>query len=337
MTTRRQRHLAGMVATVLAGLVALTSGGRPDPSSAFSVVDSTGSPVVLPAAPMRIVSLVPSATEIIWAVGGQDRLAGVTDFCDFPAAARAKPRVGGMIAPSLEAIVALRPDVVIVTSEGNRRETFDQLRRLGIPTYQVAPQSVEGVLATVVRLGELTGRASAGQALARNLRQRIDAVAARVAPLPRPRVLYVVWPDPLIVPGRAALVSELIRLAGGDSVTADVPGTYPRYSPEAAIARSPQVIFLARHAAGAAGPGSARDPLTREKWERFGGLPAIRSGRRHAVDGGLLHRYGPRMVDGLEALARLTHPEAFGPTGGGPGSESRPGSSTMRTGRARRT
>jgi cobalamin transport system substrate-binding protein len=295
---------------VLAGLVALGAGAWPAAGRAFPVIDPTGRTVTLRAAPRRIVSLVPSVTEILFAIGAQDRLVGVTDFCDFPPEARQKPRVGGMVAPSLEAIVALRPDLVVVTSAGNREETFEQLRRLRIPVYQVAPQSIEEVLTAIVRLGEVTGPAEAGVTLAAALRRRIEGVAARVAPFPRPRVLYVLWPDPLIVPGRGAVISELIRLAGGDSVTADVPEAYPRYSAESAIAKSPQVIFLARH--GSAQVPATVDPIAREKWERFGGLPAIRTGRLHAVDGNLLHRYGPRMVDGLEMLAQLTHPEAFG-------------------------
>ena len=117
-----------------------------------------------------------------------------------------------------------------------------------------------------------------------------------------------------MVPGRGALISELIRLAGGDSVTADVPEAYSRYSSEAAIAKSPEVVFLARHGS-AQGAAATGDPMVREKWERFGNLPAIGTGRLYAVDGSLLHRYGPRMVDGLEMLARLTHPEAFGRRG----------------------
>src|SRR5436309_1273602 len=125
-----------------------------------------------------------------------------------------------------------------------------------------------------------------------------------VAALPRPRVLYVLWPEPLIVPGRGALVSELLALAGGDSVTADAAEPYPRYSLEAAVARAPEVIILASH-------GSAQGPLDRAKWERFTSLPAVKAGRLYTADGNLLHRYGPRVVDGLERLARLIHPEAF--------------------------
>lgn len=276
----------------------------PEAASAFTVTDQTGRRVVLPAPPARIVSLVPSVTEIVFTIGTQDRLAGVTDFCDYPVAARQKPSVGGMISPSLEGIVALKPDLVVATPAGNRHETFDQLARLKIPVYLVNPVAVSDVLDLIARLGRLTDRGDPADRLVATLRARVQSVSARVADRPRPRVLYVLWPDPLIVPARGALVSELIALAGGDSVTADGGQGYPRYSLEAALARNPEVIVVASHDA-------TRSSLVRSQWERFTGVPAVSAGRLHTVDGNLMHRYGPRIVDGLEVLARLIHPEAF--------------------------
>jgi len=243
-------------------------------------------------------------TETVFTIGAQDRLVGVTDFCDYPAAARQKASVGGMISPSLEGIVALKPDLVVATTAGNRHETFDQLARLKIPVYLVNPVAVRDVLDLIARLGRLTDRVEAADRVAAALRERIQAVSARVAGRPRPRVLYVLWPDPLIVPARGALVSELIGLAGGDSVTADGGEGYPRYSLEAALARNPEVILVASHDA-------TRSPLVRSQWERFTQVPAVSAGRLHTVDGNLMHRYGPRIVDGLEVLARLIHPGAF--------------------------
>ena len=279
-------------------------------ASALDVTDQTGRPVTLRAAPRRIVSLVPSVTELIFAIGAQDLLVGVTDFCDYPPAARKKPSVGGMLSPSLETLVSLKPDLVIATTAGNREETFTQLQQLHVPVYLVNPEGLADVLDLIRRLGGLTHHEEPAARLAASLQARVDAVVERVKPLPRPRVLYVLWPDPLIVPGRGALVSELLRLAGGDSVTADLAEPYPRFSLEAAVARSPEVIILASH-------GSGQGRMAREKWERFRSLPAVKAGRLYMADGNLLHRYGPRMVDGLEGLARLIHPEAF-PTGGAP-------------------
>ena len=273
-------------------------------AAAFTVRDMLGREVTLAAPPARIVSLVPSVTEIVYDLGAENHLAGVTDFCDYPPAARGKPRVGGMIDPNLEAIVALKPDLVIATTEGGREETVAQLKRLRIPTYLVAAHRVSDMTALIARVGELTERRDAAATLVARLEQRIAAVTRAVLTRPRPRVLYVLWPEPLIVPGREALVTELIRLAGGESITAGEGDSYPRYSLEAAVAKAPEVILLANHGAGTG-------PVHEEKWRGLTSLPAIRAGRLQRVNGDLLHRYGPRIVDGLEQLARAIHPEAF--------------------------
>lgn len=297
-----RRALAAALALGLALAGAALAG--PAPPDTRRVTDMRGRLVTLPAAPTRIVSLVPSATEILFALGADDRIVGVTDFCDFPPAARAKPRVGGMLAPSLEAVVALRPDLVVATDAGTRRETVARLAELGLPVYLVGARRVAEAFEVIDRLGALTGRAEAAAALRARLAQRVQEIARAVADRPRPRVLYVLWPEPLLVPGRQAIVTELIALAGGASVTADEPGDYPRLSLEAVVARAPEVIVLARH-------GAAAPPLARDPWDRLRSVPAVRAGRVHGIDGDLVHRYGPRLVDGLLELARTFHPEVF--------------------------
>jgi iron complex transport system substrate-binding protein len=294
----------------------------PGSAWALSVVDQTGRTLTLPASPRRIVSLVPSVTEVLYAIGAQDALVGVTDFCDYPPEAKRKPRVGDMLSPNLETLVILKPDLVVATRSGNREETFDQLKRLGIPVYLVDPTTVGDVLRLVSDLGELTGHRAGAAAVEKDLERRIAAVRDRVAGRPLPRVLYVLWPEPLIVPGKGSLVSELIALAGGASVTADQGQGYPRMSLEAAVGRTPEVIILARH-------GSRVGPAAREQWQRLESMPAIKSGRLYMADGDLMHRYGPRVVVGLESLARIIHPEIFGhpEVFGQPETQERPGAS----------
>ena len=281
------------------------------PAAALSVVDQTGRTLALPGPPRRIVSLVPSVTEVLYAIGAQGTLVGVTDFCDYPPEARRKPHVGDMLSPNLETLVTLKPDLVVATRSGNREETFDQLKRLGIPIYLVDPVTVDDVLRLVSDLGDLTGHRERAVLVDRDLERRIAAVQDRVKGRPQPRVLYVLWPEPLVVPGRGALVSELIALAGGASVTADQGQGYPRMSLEAAVGRAPEVIVLARH-------GSRIGSAGREQWLRLESMPAIRSGRLYIADGDLMHRYGPRLVVGLEKLARMIHPEAFDSPAGSP-------------------
>ena len=292
--------IARVTGLVLAFCLALLAGNV----SALTVRDMQGREIVLAGPPQRIVSLVPSATEMIFALGGEARLVGRTDFCDYPSAARAKPSVGGMINPNLETLVTLKPDLVIVTSAGNRQETFAQLTRLRIPVYEIGAERIAEVKEVARHLAALTGRETAVTPLLDAIDRRVTAVREAVRPFGRPRVLYVLWPDPLIVPGRRALVTDLIDIAGGDSLTAADADDYPRYSLEAAVAKSPEVIVLANH-------GSKSGPIALERWKRLTSLPAIKTGRVHSVDGNLMHRYGPRVLDGLDQLARAIHPEAF--------------------------
>jgi ABC-type Fe3+-hydroxamate transport system substrate-binding protein len=291
------------LAAVLTALTLLAA----SPASALTVRDMLGRPVTLPAPPARIVSLVPSVTEIVFSLGAQDRLVGRTDFCDHPPAVRGKPSVGGMVNPNLETLVALKPDLVIGTDEGNREETFGQLERLRIPTYLVHANRIAETVDLIARVGELTGRRADVPRLTGEMLARVEAVRRAVAPFPRPRVLYVLWPDPLIVPGRASMLTELIEIAGGVSITASDADAYPRFSLEAAVTRAPEVIILADHSTGASTAGRAAP----EKWQRLMSVPAIRAGRLHSADLSVLHRYGPRVPDGLETLARMIHPEAF--------------------------
>jgi cobalamin transport system substrate-binding protein len=277
------------------------------PAVTLSLRDMLGREVVLPGPPARIVSLVPSVTEIVFSLGAQDRLVGRTDFCDYPLAVRAKPSVGGMVNPNLETLVALKPDLVIGTDEGNREETFRQLERLRIPTYLVHANRIAETVDLIARVGELTGHQADAPRLTGEMLRRVEAVRRAVAPFPRPRVLYVLWPDPLIVPGRASMLTELIEIAGGVSITAGDGDAYPRLSLEAAVTRAPEVIILADHSTGASTAGRAAP----EKWQRLVSVPAIRAGRLHSADLSILHRYGPRVPEGLETLARMIHPEAF--------------------------
>ncbi len=297
--------------TALARALALVLLLLPGSAWALTLVDQTGRSLTLPAPPRRIVSLVPSVTEVLFAIGAEALLVGVTDFCDYPPEAKGKAHVGDMLSPNLETLVTLKPDLVVATRSGNREETFDQLKRLGIPVYLVDPITVDDVLRLVADLGELTGHRERAAAVAKDLERRIAAVRETVARHPQPRVLYVLWPQPLIVPGKGALVTELIGLAGGASVTADQGQGYPRMSLEAAVGRAPEVIILARH-------GSRSGPAAREQWARLESMPAIKSGRLYMADGDLMHRYGPRVVVGLEALARMIHPEAFASPGQAP-------------------
>lgn len=275
------------------------------PAQAETVRDMVGREIPLPAAPRRIVSLVPSVTEILFSLGADDLLVGVTTLCDYPPAALSKPKVGGIVNPSLEAILSLRPDLVLATTEGNRESTVQQLVGLGIPTYVVSPKTFPGVEDSILRIGKLTGREAAARRLVEDLRRRAERVVQAIRDRPRPSVLYLVWADPVVVPGRDTLITDLIRMAGGASLSGEEPMDWPRLSLEQVVTRAPEVIMVATDSRGHVG-----DALRRWREQKIL-VPALRTGRIHAIDGNLVHRPGPRVVEGLEALARAIHPGAL--------------------------
>jgi iron complex transport system substrate-binding protein len=293
----RRSRIAPAVALTLAGLAAWSPA-----VTAGEVTDMLGRRLRIPDHAARIVSLAPSITETVFVLGDGERLVGVTDYCDYPPEATRKPRVGGISTPSLEAILALRPDLVVATSESNYAEHVERLTSLGLPVYVIRPVDFETVLESIERVGEVLGRAAAARARVAAMRRDADALARAVAGAPRPRVLYVVWPNPLIAPGRGTLISELIERAGGESVTRAEPLPYPRLSLETVVERRPDRIIVGRH-------GQATVEELLRGWERLGSISAAREGRVYGVDGDLVHRPGPRMVEALRALARVIHPE----------------------------
>jgi cobalamin transport system substrate-binding protein len=269
--------------------------------AAREVTDETGRRVNVPDNPRRIVSLAPNITEIIYALGLEDRLVGDTDYCDYPPAARQKPHVGSLLNPSLEEIVALKPDLVLGDAEANRRETADQLERLGIPLYGLSAHSVEDTLRSVDDLGRVLGRDTEGRTLVAGLRERIEAVERKVAGKPRPKVLFVVWYQPLITAGAQTFIADVIRIAGGDSVSNDLKGEWPRLNLESALVRDPDVILF---------PKTSSFSPHLEEFRRLPGwkdFRAVRDGRMYFISD-MINRPGPRLIDSLEEVASILHP-----------------------------
>jgi iron complex transport system substrate-binding protein len=284
-------------------VLALLLAGAPVPALAMEpVADMLGRRVAVPARPVRVVSLAPSLTEVAYAVGAGDRLVAVTDNCDFPPEVAGKPRIGGIYNPNFEAILSARPDLVLATTEGNREEHLRRLLALGLAVYVVKPVDLPSVLDAIGRVGRVLAQAAETERLVAALRRDADGVARAVDGARRPRVLYVVWGSPLIVPGRDTLLTDLIRRAGGESVSGEEPQDYPRFSMEEALARRPERIVLGGH-----GRRSVEEHL--RLWPQLRLLAAAREGRVGVVDGDLTHRPGPRVIEALRELARLIHPE----------------------------
>lgn len=291
---------------ILAALCVLSG---PASVQAATVPDMLGRPVAIPSGPLRVVSLAPSLTEVVFALGRADWLVGVTDFCDYPAAARSKPRVGGPMTPNLERIVQARPNLVLVTAEGNPLETVARLEQLGIPIFAVKPETYPGILASIRSLGRVLGADAAAAGLVREMEERVAAVQRRVAGRARPRVLYLVWTDPLVAAGVATFVNDLLDMAGGVNVIRERTVPYPRLSWEEVVGRAPEVILVANHR-GQDSP-STGEGLPLARWSAWQSIPAVRAGRVLQLPGDLTLRPGPRVVEGLEGLARAIHPEVF--------------------------
>lgn len=268
------------------------------------VTDELGRRVELSVRPRRIISLAPSVTEMLFALGVGDRVVGVTSLCDYPPEATMKEKVGDVMTPSLERIVALAPDLVIISTATQLELFAKRLIEIGVPVYVVKANRLEDVLATLRHLGDVTGEVRAAEALTRSLQARIERVVERTRTLPRPRVLLVVQRDPLIVAGREAFLTDLVEKAGGRSITADAQREWTLYSLESVLARAPEVIVIPSHE-------TQSQRLPNLQWSALADTPALRNKRVYTINADLLMRPGPRLVEGLEELARLLHPEAF--------------------------
>jgi iron complex transport system substrate-binding protein len=269
-------------------------------------VDEAGRTVRVPQPVQRIVSLAPSLTETIYALGLQDRLVGDTDYCDFPADAQKKTKVGGVTNPSLEEIAALRPDLVLVT-EVNRLETLHALDSLGIPTYATDPHTVAEILSSTERLADVLGVPEAGATLAADLQRHLSDLQQRLSGLTPRRAIFIVWPDPLISVGKHTFIADALRLAGASSIV-DSSQDWPQMSLEEVVRLQPDfLVFAASHS------DSGQDQFDvladRPGWR---GLDAVRN-RRFAVISEAVNRPAPRIVSAIEDLARQLHPEAFPP------------------------
>jgi len=275
-----------------------------DPATSREVVDEAGRRVRVPLHPERIVSLAPNLTETVYAIGAGDRLVGDTTYCDYPEAAKAVAKVGDTLHPSLERIIALRPQLILV-STASQLETFtDQLQERCISVYVTDPHDLEAVFRSIKQLGELLDEPEHAGKLVEDLRARATAVEQTVIDQPRLKLFYQLSRAPLYTAGQESFVTDLIRRAGGESVTASVAGAWPRYSDEAALAAHPEAIIMASEdAMGTASKTELAEPLKHS--------PAAQSGRVYTINGNLLSRPGPRLVDGLEEMAHALHPESF--------------------------
>lgn len=271
----------------------------PPARAAQTVTDDLGRRVTLPRPPQHIVSLAPSVTEVLFAVGAGGKVAGDTVYCDWPPAARTLPHVGGPITPNAEKILALRPDLIILADQTLPRAQADALAaRWRTPVYVTAAATYGGVEKNIADLGALAGSPKATADTLARMRTAQAAVGRAVSGRPRPRVFVVVWDKPLMTAGGGSFIGDLIRLAGGANVAERMGESYPSYSPERLLREQPDIVLT----------GVNRKALT---FPGAGALRAVRSRHVFAVTGDWTDRPGPRLGWGLLAVAKALHPEGF--------------------------
>ena len=265
-------------------------------------LDVLGQPAVA-SRPKRVVSLAPSVTETVFALGFGDRLVGVTTYCDYPAEAQKLPKIGGFMSPSLEAIVAKRPDFVIGVSSATDPVKAREMERLGLKVTLISLASVSDILNSIKSIARLLGSPQAGEKLVRKITLQFDEVKKRVAPAPLRSILLAVGLRPLVAVGGKNYIDELITLAGGKNIAGNAAQPWLNLPDEYVVAKAPQVIIEA-------GMGSERGP-SGKNWSDLPSIPAVKERRVYAYQSDKILRPGPRIGEGLEEIARLVHPECF--------------------------
>ena len=263
------------------------------------VTDETGRTVTVPDHPHRIVCLVPSITDTVFALGSGDDVVAVSDYTKYPPAALKKPSIGSLVKPSIETILSFHPDLVLGTSIPGSTETANQLQTVGVPVYLVDPHGLAGILRSVGSVGEALNRVPEATALNASLSKRIETVRVHSAGKPAPRVLVPVWYDPIITIGRNAFISEIVETAGARSVTDDLLPDWPEVSMETVVTRAPEALVLIR--------GGKLSVEMLRKQPGWSSLPAIQAGKVYFVDSGI-QEPSPVAIDALEELSREFHP-----------------------------
>jgi iron complex transport system substrate-binding protein len=266
----------------------------------ISVVDDLRRMVDLPHPAERIVSLAPSITECLFALGAADQVKGVTDFCNYPPEAGLKPHVGGMINPSIEAVVGLEPDLIVLSMEGNIREDFRRLTSFGTPVFVSNPRTLEGIYRSLRALGTLTGKEAIARHFVAGLTSRENAIRSAAEGKPPVRVLLFVSVQPLMCAGSNTFIDELLRVAGGTNLASRAHGTYPQYSRENVITDDPEVIIVMSDIL-------ARGATLTALFPEWGSVDAVRKGRVFRIDADIVSRPGPRALDALEKLFHILH------------------------------
>jgi iron complex transport system substrate-binding protein len=272
-------------------------------AEALNFIDQAGREVTLSGHPRRVVSLAPSITEIVYALGAQQLLKGATLYSDHPEEAKMLPRVGSYVKLDLERIVALRPNLCLAVKDGNPRHIIEKLDRLGVKTFVLNQRNINDIVETVDVLGRVLGVEENADKLVLSMQLRLKRIKEMVADVKStPRVFFQIDASPIITAGRDTFIHELITRAGGINLAETKTG-YPRYSWEDILLMEPEVVIIASMAGGYSPEELKAD------WKKWKQIPAVHTNRVYVVDAGLIDRPTPRLLDGLETFVSIIHPE----------------------------
>ena len=274
-------------------------------SATLKLKDEVGREVTFPFPPKRIISLAPNITEILFSLGLDEEVVGVSIHCNYPEKAKSRVKVGSYISVDFERVISLRPDLVIATGAGNTREMVERLERLGIPTYAIFPKRFDDVLQSIRHLGQVVAKEKEALSIIESMQRRKERVVERTKNLSRPKVFLQIGEAPIVTVGKGSFGDDLIRLAGGENISGNDREMYPRLGMEEILKRSPEVILIS-----SMNPKGDYERAFRE-WERWKMIPAVKQGRIYLIDSDLIDRPSPRIIEGLEEMARLIHPEKF--------------------------
>ena len=267
--------------------------------------DEVGREVAFSFPPIRIVSLAPNVTEILFSLGLDEEIVGVSIHCNFPEKAKSKVRVGSYISLDFEKVTSLKPDLIIATGVGNTRDMVDRLGKLGFQTYVIYPKNFDDILKSIAHIGQVVNREKEARMIIEGMRKRSQRVIELTKSLPRPKVFIQIGDAPVVTVGKGSFADDLIRLAGGENIAKKEKEVYPRFGMEEILKRSPEVIVIS-----SMNPKGDYQKILQE-WTRWKTISAVKNGRIHLIDSDLLDRPSPRIIDGLEELARVLHPERF--------------------------
>ncbi len=272
---------------------------------AKSVIDQVGRPLTVPENPIRVISLAPSITETIYDLDQEKRLVGVTQYSTYPTEAKSLPRVGSYVRLDIEKIAALKPDLCLAIKDGNPKHIVDKIVSLGIPVYVIDPRNLLQIMDTITRLGSLLHAEQTAAELVADMEKRIGQVQAQVKKARfKPRVFFQIDAEPLFSAGNNTFIHELIELAGGINAAAG-EDTYPRFSWEDILVLQPEIVLISSMAGGFA------PEYLINSWKKWHLLSAVINEHIFVVNADLFDRPTPRLVDGLEVIAAIIHPELF--------------------------